>query len=159
MDYFKRAVAKWDLARDVKCGHRVSHVEWNETDGQWEMKMETKDGIVEDKVDVLVSAVGFLSKWKWPSIAGFDDFQGQKMHSASWDNSFDWTGQRVAVIGNGSSAIQIVPQIVEGVKHLTNFIRNPTYITPGLGSGIIGGQTQYHYTEEEKRTFREDPAA
>lgn len=78
------------------------------------------------------------------------------MHSAAWE-SFDATGKRVAVIGNGSSAIQILPQLVEKAQHLTNFIRHPTYITPGLGSGIIEGKTQYYYTEEERRNFRENP--
>jgi cation diffusion facilitator CzcD-associated flavoprotein CzcO len=119
--------------------------------------METKSGIVEDECDILVSAVGFLSKWKWPDIPGLHDFKGQLMHSASWDNSFDSKGKRIGVIGNGSSAIQIIPKVVEKAQSLTNFIRNPTYITPGLGSGAIGGKTQYYYTEEEKKKFRDHP--
>lgn len=157
LEYFKKTVEKYDLARDVKCGHRVSNAEWDEASGKWNLKMETKDGVVEDSCDIFVSAVGFLSRWRWPSISGIKDFKGTLMHSAAWDPSFDSTGKRIAVIGNGSSAIQILPQIVEKAQHLTNFIRHPTYITPGLGSGIIGGQVQYIYSEEEKREFREDP--
>lgn len=142
--------------------------------------METKDGGgVDDSVDVLVSAVGFLSKWKWPDIPGLHDFKGTLCHSAAWDDAFDSKGKRVgkcilapfllggwadafepkAVIGNGSSAIQIIPQIVDKAKNLTNFIRNSTYITPGLGSGAIGGKTQYIYSEEEKAEFRNNPEA
>lgn len=63
------------------------------------------------------------------------------------------------MVGNGSSAIQILPQIVEKAKSLTNFIRNPTYITPGLGSGAIGGKIQHIYTDEEKANFRDNPEA
>lgn len=64
-----------------------------------------------------------------------------------------------AVIGNGSSAIQIIPQIVSKAQSLTNFIRNSTYITPGLGSGTIGGKTQHVYTDEEKANFQNHPEA
>lgn len=157
LDYFKKTVAKYQLDRDVKCGHRVSHAQWNEESGKWNLKLDTKDGVIEDTCDIFVSAVGFLSKWRWPSIPGLHDFQGQLMHSASWDSSFDSAGKRIGVIGNGSSAIQIIPQVVEKAVHLTNYIRHPTYITAGLGAGIIGGKVQYYYSEEEKQTFRDNP--
>ena len=157
LNYFRNAVAKYDLGRDVKCGHRVEGATFDAERGQWNLKVGTKDGQVEDSCDVLVTATGFLSKWRWPSISGLHDFKGSLMHSAVWDKDFDWSEKRIAVIGNGSSAIQIVPQVVDKAAHLTNFVRRPTYITPGLGSSIIGGKTQYHYTEEEKQRFRNNP--
>ena len=126
--------------------------------GMWNLEVGTKNGVVKDSCDILVSATGFLSKWRWPSIPGLHDFEGHLCHSAVWEKAFDWSDKRIGVIGNGSSAIQILPQVVEKAKHVTNFIRRPTYITPGLGSSIIGGEVQYHYTDEEKRKFREDPA-
>ncbi|KAK4507536.1 hypothetical protein PRZ48_001271 [Zasmidium cellare] len=159
LEYFKKTVAKYGLDRDVKCGHWVSGAQWDEERGRWDLKMETNEGIVKNEVDILVSAVGFLSKWRWPDIPGLQDFKGDLMHSASWDSSFDPTGKRIGVIGNGSSAIQIVPQIVEKAAHLTNFIRHPTYITAGLGAGMIDFKTQYYYTDEEKQKFRDDPEA
>jgi thioredoxin reductase len=55
------------------------------------------------------------SKWKWPEIQGLDRYKGHKVHSARWDDSFDFTGKKVAVIGNGSSAIQIVPILRKGM--------------------------------------------
>jgi cation diffusion facilitator CzcD-associated flavoprotein CzcO len=157
LEYFKRAVAKYDLARDVKCGHRVEKAEFDNEQGKWNLNIGTKEGVIEDQCDILVSATGFLSKWRWPPIPGLHDFKGRLCHSASWDKDFDWKDKRVAVIGNGSSAIQIVPQIVDRAAHLTNFVRRPTYITPGLGSAIIGGQVQYYYSEEEKQAFRNNP--
>ncbi|CAK1354968.1 putative sterigmatocystin biosynthesis monooxygenase stcW [Cercospora beticola] len=159
LEYFKATVAKWDLARDVKVGHRVSNAEFSEESGQWNLQLDTKNGTIEDTCDVLISAVGFLSKWRWPSIPDLKDFQGEMMHSADWNTKFDPTGKRIGVIGNGSSAIQIIPQLVEKAEHLTNYIRHPTYITPGLGSGAIGGKVQYYFSEEEKRNFRENPEA
>ncbi|SMR44755.1 unnamed protein product [Zymoseptoria tritici ST99CH_3D1] len=157
LEYFNKTVAKYALDRDVKCDHRVVNAEWNPDGGKWRLKVETKAGIVEDECDVLVSAVGFLSKWKWPEIPGLHDFNGQLMHSASWDNSFDSKDRKIGVIGNGSSAIQIIPKVVEKAETLTNFIRHPTYITPGLGSGAIGGKVQYYYTEAERKRFRDNP--
>ena len=57
------------------------------------------------------------SKWKWPAIPGLDSFQGVKLHSANWDTSAKLEGKRVAVIGGGSSAVQIVPNIQPSKEH------------------------------------------
>jgi cation diffusion facilitator CzcD-associated flavoprotein CzcO len=158
--YFERTVAKYGLDRDVKCGHRVESAIFNEEKGKWMLKVRRgEEEVIEDECDVLISATGFLSKWRWPGIPGLQEFGGHLCHSAVWDGEYDFRGKNVAVIGNGSSAIQIVPQLVGKVGHLTNFVRRPTYITPGLGSAIIGGQAQHVYTEEEKRRFREEPGA
>lgn len=59
--------------------------------------METRDGFVRDSADILVSAVGFLSKWRWPEIPGLHDFKGTLCHSAAWDESFDATGKRIGM--------------------------------------------------------------
>ncbi|TKX18371.1 flavin-binding monooxygenase-like protein 7 [Elsinoe australis] len=155
--YFRRTVRKYGLDRDVRTGCRVEEARWDEEGGRWKVKVRGKDGVFEDEADVLVSATGFLSHWRWPEIQGLRDFRGKLLHSADWDHAFGFEGKKVGVIGNGSSAIQIVPQLVGEVENLTNFVRNPTYITPGLGSGIIGGRVQHIYSEEEKRKFREDP--
>jgi cation diffusion facilitator CzcD-associated flavoprotein CzcO len=160
--YFRRTVAKYGLDRDVKCGHRVEGAAFDEGRGKWVVSVRRGPGegeVFEDECDVLVSATGFLSKWRWPGIEGVNEFGGHLCHSAVWDDGYDFKGKNVAVIGNGSSAIQIVPELAEEVGHLTNFVRRPTYITPGLGSAIIGGQVQHVYSEEEKRRFREDPGA
>ena len=159
LEYFNRTVKKYDLTRDVKCSHRVESAVFNEEKGKWELQIRNKDGVVHDECDVLISATGFLSHWRWPSIPGLHDFKGNLCHSAVWNTDYDFAGKNVAVIGNGSSAIQILPQLVEKVHHLTNFVRSPTYITPGLGSAVIGGKTQHIYSEEEKQRFRDDPKA
>lgn len=111
--YFKRTVAKYGLARDVKCSHRVERAGFDEGRGKWLLKVRHGGEILEDECDVLISATGFLSRWRWPSIAGLHDFEGHLCHSAVWDREYDFREKKVAVIGNGSSAIQIVPQLVE----------------------------------------------
>ena len=71
----------------------------------------------------VISAVGQLNRPKRPDIEGLDDFTGLAMHSAQWVEGTDLDGQRVAVIGTGASAFQIVPTVADQVEHLTVFQR------------------------------------
>jgi len=73
---------------------------------------------------------GHPSHWKWPNVEGLDDFEGELVHSASWPKDFDYRDKTVAVIGNGSSGVQIVPAIQPDVKKLVHIIRTPNWITP-----------------------------
>jgi len=78
--------------------------------------------------DLVVSAAGGLSEPKMPDIDGIDSFGGQIMHSARWDHSVDLTGQRVAVIGTGASAIQIVPEVAKVAAHLDVYQRTAPWV-------------------------------
>lgn len=154
-------MAKYNLDRDVRLHHKVEHARFDESTGRWHLKVRRADTgeIFDDICDILVSATGFLSHWRWPSIQGLHDFAGHLAHSADWDaqGEYEYSGKKVGIIGNGSSAIQIMPQLAPHVSHLVNFIRHPTWITPGLGSAVIDGATNHVYTDEEKRQFIEDP--
>lgn len=154
-------MAKYNLDRDVKLNHRVEHAQFDEAQGKWQLRVRRvdTDEVIDDTCDVLVSATGFLSHWRWPSIPGLHEFQGHLAHSADWESQgdFDYAGKRIGIIGNGSSAIQILPQLAPGAAHLVNFVRRPTWITAGLGSAAIDGAENYTYTEAEKREFADDP--
>ena len=152
-----QAVKKHGLDRDVKTSHKVVDARFDEHEGIWNLKVEHRGHVFEDWCNVLVSATGFLSHWKWPEIPGLHDFKGLKVHSAAWDESYDYSKKKIAMVGNGSSAIQIMPELAKNAKHVTNFIRNPTWITPGLGSSVIDGKVNKIYSEEEKKAFRDDP--
>lgn len=79
-------------------------------------------------------AVTHHSQWKWPSIPGIHSFKGHKVHSAAWDHDYDYSHKRIAVIGNGSSGIQILPQMakLDGTT-VVSFQRGATWITQSLG--------------------------
>jgi hypothetical protein len=82
------------------------------------------------------------SQWKWPDIPGIHDFQGHKVHSAAWDHSYDYSHKRIGIIGNGSSAIQILPQMAKlpGTQ-IISFQREATWITQSLGQALgVGDQ-------------------
>ncbi|GAA6004417.1 flavin-containing monooxygenase [Rhodotorula paludigena] len=81
--------------------------------------------------DILVAATGALNKPIIPNVPGRDKFEGLQWHSSRWNNEVDLKGKRLAVVGNGSSGIQVIPNIVdiEGI-HITQFIRSPGYFRP-----------------------------
>ncbi|KAK5252318.1 hypothetical protein LTS06_003185 [Exophiala xenobiotica] len=160
--YMKKIAQKWNLERDVKYDHRVVGAYWQEDRGQWKVNVEHEGMVIEDFADVLVSAQGFLNSWNWPSIPGLQDFQGKKVHSASWDHTYDYSNKRIAVIGNGSSGIQILPQMakLEGTR-VTSFQRGPTWVVSTMSPASLLGKddTSYNpeYTEDEKKRFRDEP--
>ncbi|GAM38806.1 hypothetical protein TCE0_033r09844 [Talaromyces pinophilus] len=161
--YMKRTAQKWDLERHVKYGHRVVGAYWQEDRGSWKVMVEHGGMVVEEFADILISAQGFLNSWTWPSIPGLQEFKGKKVHSANWDHGHDYSNKRIAIIGNGSSGIQILPQIaqLEGT-HVTSFQRGPTWVVSTMSPASLLGKDDSannpEYTDEEKRTFRENPA-
>ncbi|RDI68605.1 flavin-containing monooxygenase [Nocardia pseudobrasiliensis] len=99
---------------------------WNEAESRWEV--QTSRGAF--TADILVSAIGALCEPNLPDIKGINTFEGEIFHSARWDHDADLTGKRVAVIGTGASAIQIVPSIAPKVAHLDVYQRTAPWLLP-----------------------------
>ncbi|KAF9883658.1 hypothetical protein FE257_003092 [Aspergillus nanangensis] len=158
--YFKDVSDRYDLARYIQFQTAVQSAAWDEDQGKWMLQLHGPDGAFADSCDILVSASGVLNSWKYPDIPGLEKFRGKLMHSATWDGSYDLTGKTVAVIGGGSSAVQIIPSIQPKVKRVTAFLRSPVWITTGFGAKHAGpGGTNFAYSEEQIKTFNEDPAS
>ncbi|KAL4783776.1 FAD/NAD(P)-binding domain-containing protein [Aspergillus varians] len=159
--YFKDVATKFNIEKHVQFNTTVESATWDEDSGTYKLRLLNPEGShVDDWCDLLISASGLLHSWKYPNIPGLDIFQGKLMHSAQWDDSFDLTGKTVAVIGGGSSAVQVIPNIQPTVGKLVAFIRSPTWITTGFAAKHAApGGTNFAYTEEQKKTFAEDPVA
>ena len=127
LDYIRRTAAKYGVDRFIRYGTEVTSADFDAHRGKWQI--HTSDGDLIE-TDLLVPAVGQLSRPSWPNIPGMDTFTGTAFHSAQWDHSYDLTGKRVAVIGTGASAIQFVPKIAPDVAALTIYQRTPPYIWP-----------------------------
>jgi hypothetical protein len=162
-EYIVRTIKKWDLGRDIRLNTRVTSTVWREDLGQWQATVECDGNSRVEYADVVISGRGFLNSWKWPTIPGLEtNFKGHKVHSASWDHSYDYSHRRIAVIGNGSSGIQILPKMarLEGTE-VISFQRNPSWIVarldPGKLLGKPGSGDNPLYTEEEKTNFRTRP--
>ena len=102
--------------------------------------------------------MGFLNAWDWPSIPGIHNFKGDYMHTARWDESFDWSNKTVALVGAGSSGIQILPKIQPAAKRVVHFMKGKTWISP-VGFGETGGPgtTPVEHPPEERQKFNENP--
>ena len=135
LDYVRHVADKYDVRRHVRFGTEVTAACYDAEGGKWTVELSTGEPVV---VDVLVSAVGQLSRPSYPEIQGADSFDGSMFHSAEWDHGVDLTGKRVAVIGTGASAIQFVPEIQPQVQQLTVFQRTPPYIIPRFDREFSG---------------------
>ncbi|KAK5000691.1 hypothetical protein LTR66_000482 [Elasticomyces elasticus] len=114
-EYFKGRAVAYGVDEFVRLQHRVVGCDWDDQQGKWFVKVEdlSSNTTFVESAEVVINACGFLnfSNWKWPNIAGLRSFEGHLAHSARWDESYSFKDKRVAIIGSGSSAIQIVPQI------------------------------------------------
>ncbi|KAF2771638.1 FAD/NAD(P)-binding domain-containing protein [Teratosphaeria nubilosa] len=138
--YFVKTVRKWQLDE--------------------RLLIRNAEGHFDDYADILISARGFLSTWRWSSIPGIHTFAGHRVHSAAWDHSFDYSDKRIAVIGNGSSGIQILPEMAKlpGTE-VISFQRSPTWVvsrhTPATLVGSDDPSPNPAYREEDKERFRD----
>lgn len=125
--YIRDHAARSGLRDLVRTGSEVTAARWDDDSRRWTVHLATGEQLT---ADVLVSAVGQLSRPAVPRIPGLDDFAGPVFHSATWDHSVDLRGKRVGVVGTGASAIQFVPAIAGEVGSLTVFQRSAPYVVP-----------------------------
>ena len=139
--YFQSVADKYDLRRLIRFRHLFRSARWLEDRAQWEITiLRLEDGLVLKRYcDVFIKATGNLNKWTWPDIAGLENFQGPLIHSANWKNDFDPSGKRVAVIGYGATAVQLVPAILPQVKSMDHYVRGQAWISP---AGYVAADTR-----------------
>ena len=125
-DYLERVTDRYGLRRNIRFEVTVTEARWDASRAHW--RVQTSQGDV--TADVLISAPGPLSEPALPDLPGLASFPGPVFHSSRWDHDFDLAGQRVAVVGTGASAIQIVPEIQPKVSRLVLFQRTPAWVMP-----------------------------
>ena len=139
--YLQQCATKWNVHKFFELEREIVSARWLEGEAKYEVLVRKvgKDGNGEtftDTCDVLVNGSGILNKWKWPDIPDRPEFQGKMVHSARWDPDLDWTGKKVAVIGSGSSSIQMLPHLAATAESVSVFLRNPTWVGPQIGTSI-----------------------
>jgi cation diffusion facilitator CzcD-associated flavoprotein CzcO len=136
--YLQKVADKYKVRRFMKFNHKCVGATWDEENGKWNVHVQGPKGEdIKDSCDVLITATGILNNWKWPDIPGIHDFAGLKVHSAVWPDDLDLTGKKVAIIGNGSSAIQITPKLQKIVERLDLYARGSTWISPPLAGSKV----------------------
>jgi cation diffusion facilitator CzcD-associated flavoprotein CzcO len=125
--YFNHVVDKFGLRRHIRFNTRVTSADWDESSATWLVRA---DGYA-IRARHLVAATGVLSVPAYPQVPGRETFRGEAYHTGLWPKEpVDFAGKRVAVIGTGSSGVQIIPEIAGEVAALTVYQRTPNWATP-----------------------------
>lgn len=128
LKYIEHVADRFDLRRDIQFDTRVTAAHFDEVNGIWRVETEVGDTAT---ARFCIMASGALSASRKPDFEGLDDFDGTWYHTGQWPQEpVDFTGERVAVIGTGSSGIQVTPMIAEQAAHLTVFQRTPNFSIP-----------------------------
>ncbi|WP_342000248.1 NAD(P)-binding domain-containing protein [Microbacterium sp. LWH7-1.2] len=131
LDYARSVAERHALHESIRFGTEVTSAVWDDEGERWRIELRIPDGGTEVLTPrVLVSAVGTFATAAMPAMPGIDDFAGEVIHTAQWPEGVDLRGKRVAVIGAGASAMQLVPAIVDQVDELVLFQRTPQWIAP-----------------------------
>ena len=126
LDYVRDTALRHDIPGFIRFNQAVERAQWRESKNLWEV--QTGDQLYLART--VVACSGYLHEPIIPNIPGLKDFQGKLFHSSRWDHDHNLSGERVAVVGTGASAIQFVPEIQPKVQHLTLFQRTPQWVLP-----------------------------
>ena len=131
--YADHCATKYGVRPHIQYGKGVSKAVYDEGHNVWITHLESGETLVSR---YFVSATGLLVQHKMPDIQGIDSFRGKVMHTARWDHDYDLTDKRIAVIGTGATAIQLLPEIVEKVQRTDVYQRTPIWLLPKLDVAI-----------------------
>ena len=132
--YLNHVADRFDLRKDIQFDTRVTSAVFDEAAGRWTVTTNQGDAV---SARYCIMATGCLSVTNEPKFAGMETFKGKSYHTGRWPHAgVDFTGQRVGVIGTGSSAIQSIPQIAAQADHLYVFQRTPNYSVPAHNGPI-----------------------
>lgn len=140
--YFRDVAEDLEIRPHVRFNTEVIAAGYNEHDPSWNLRLRKADGSeVTERFNAVITAVGQLNRPNIPEFPGRDTFRGQAWHTAEWNDSVDLTGKKVAVIGAGASAFQVIPSIAGEVGELLVFQRNAPwmYPTPNYHDDIAPG--------------------
>jgi 4-hydroxyacetophenone monooxygenase len=129
-EYFRDVAGRFGLYDRIEFGTEVVAAHWDDATARWRLHLRTAQGDHRVEANAVISAVGQLNRPNLPDIPGRESFAGRAFHSAVWDDTVDLTGRRVAVVGTGSSAYQLVPEIAKVAGELSVFQRNAPWLRP-----------------------------
>jgi cation diffusion facilitator CzcD-associated flavoprotein CzcO len=136
---------KFDVRRHMRFNTVVEGASWDEEAAVWRVTVADGEML---SARYLITATGFLSQPKVPDIPGVTDFAGKVIHTAAWDDEYPLEGRRVAVIGTGATAVQLIPELANRVADLTVYQRTPIWVVPKI---------DLRFGERAKRLFARIP--
>lgn len=145
LDYMKHCVEKYGLDKQLHLNSGVKSASWDDNNNLW--KVTTESGEVFEG-EIMVGAVGMFNDLVWPDIEGMRDFEGVSFHTADWNDDYDLTGKRVAVIGSAASAVQLLPPLAELAAQVDMYQRTANW---------VNFKEDTPYTEAEIQAFIDNP--
>lgn len=143
--YADDVAAKYDVRRHIRFNTTVEGARWDEDAKVWRVALAGGDTLTGQ---YLITATGFLSQPQTPEIPGIESFEGRIIHTAEWDDAYDPTNHRVAVIGTGATAVQLIPELAKSTADLTVYQRTPIWVVPKI---------DVPFSERAKRLFARLP--
>ena len=152
--YINHVAERFDLRRHIQFNTRMTNATYDEASARW--VIETEGGETFD-TQFFMMCVGQLSTPKSPNYPGLSDYKGEVIHSGKWPkHEVTYEGKRVAIIGTGSSGMQMTPVIAKQAKHLTVFQRTPNYCIPAANAPVTDeedAQVKAQYRERRDRAW------
>jgi 4-hydroxyacetophenone monooxygenase len=134
--YFRTLADDYDVRRHIRFGAEVLNAAWDERTCRWTVRSRQADGSEQThSANVLVSSVGHFNRPQIPPVEGLAEFPGPCMHTAQWDDTVDLAGKRVAVVGSGASAMQLVPALAGVAAQVVVFQRARQWAVPHPNCG------------------------
>ncbi len=128
--YLVALADKYKLREHTRFGREVEALWWDADRNRWQIHSVGAEGRDVSYASVVITAAGYLNRPRWPDVKGRETFAGTSIHSAKWDPSVNLVGKKVAIIGAGCTAVQIVDACVDVMEHLTVFQRQPHWVAP-----------------------------
>ncbi|KAF2832390.1 FAD/NAD(P)-binding domain-containing protein [Ophiobolus disseminans] len=163
--YYENTVKDYGLFDRFHLQHKVLHARWQERQKTWSIEIQNlvTGEIFIETADFFVSSQGRISQPKYPDIEGLNTFKGDVIHTANWKSGFHYKGKSLAVVGNGASAQQMIPNIIHDVAHIDHYVRTKTWVTATFSKNLYEAIAQQpggpQYTEIDRTAFSNDPAA
>ncbi|MAC33051.1 MAG: 4-hydroxyacetophenone monooxygenase [Haliea sp.] len=141
--YYEHCAEHYGVMPHIRFRTEVVAAVFDEERQLWQVEIQDAEGKRETlTAAAVISAVGQLNRPKFPDIPGLDGFEGEVVHSGAWPKGLSLDGQRVAVIGSGASAFQIIPEMAKTSSKLTVFQRSPAWMFPNPGYHTPVGEGQ-----------------
>ncbi|WP_068270584.1 flavin-containing monooxygenase [Aldersonia kunmingensis] len=147
LEYFERCADRYELGKHLRLNTEITSAAWDSVSETW---LLTTSAGAEHRFDVVISAVGLFTQPVMPDLVEEEPFTGTLMHSSRWDDSVQIEGARVAVLGTGSTAAQVIPELAKVAEQVYSVQRSPTWILP---------KPDRPYTDRERWVFANVPFA
>jgi cation diffusion facilitator CzcD-associated flavoprotein CzcO len=132
-DYWQSLVKKFGVDKLTQYETSVTRAEWDNDKAKWRVTLKKGDVERVEEADYFITATGHFADPRLPDYEGLHDFEGHLRHTSNWDPTFDPVGKKIAVIGNGASGLQVVPQLQKVAKHLDHYARSRTWVAKSFG--------------------------